>query len=261
MMSMMLRTILTLLFWCSGPLLADTVPIDPIAAVRISQAAIGRTVSDYRFIDSENHSLQLGSLRGKPVILNFVYTSCAFVCPTLTTRLKQVSGLATETLGGDAFSLLTIGFDSDHDTPSRMREFALARRIDAKNWHFVTADTATIKALARDVGFQFAPVAGGFDHLAQLTVLDSRTRVYAQVYGPEFEAPSLIDPLKRLALGIPVTERPLADLLRKARLLCTTFDPKTGRYTFDYSLILEIAIGLSLLLGVAGILFRSWRAR
>jgi hypothetical protein len=42
-------------------------------------------------------------------------------------------------------------------------------------------------------------------------------------------------------------------------LICTSYDPKSGRYEFDYSLILEIAIGLSCTIGFAVFAVRAWR--
>ncbi len=65
--------------------------------------------------------------------------------------------------------------------------------------------------------------------------------------------------IRRHLAPLPVAERPLADLLSRVRLLCTSYDPKSGRYRFDYSLILEIAIGLSCALLVLGFVLRSWR--
>ena len=76
-------------------------------------------------------------------------------------------------------------------------------------WYFVSADEATVAGLARDIGFSYAPVAGAFDHVAQVTILDGEGRVYRQVYGPDFAAPMIVDPLKKLALGIRTPERPL----------------------------------------------------
>ena len=71
--------------------------------------------------------------------------------------------------------------------------------------------------------------------------------------------PMIVDPLKKLALGVTTPERPLAGFLNKVRLLCTSYDPKSGRYRFDYSLPLEIAIGLSCTIGVALFVLRAWR--
>lgn len=233
--------------------------LDPDEAMRLSQAAVGRTVGDYRFTDGAGRALQLSALRGRPVVVSYIYTSCAFICPTITTSLASVVRVAREALGEDAFSVVTVGFDTRVDTPEQMGRYAAERGIADPRWHFVSADQATVDALAADIGFSYAPTGGGFDHLTQVTILDGGGRVYEQLYGPEFQPPMLVDPLKKLALGTVSSERPLADFISRVRLICTSYDPKSGRYRFDYSLILEAAIGLTCTIAVLGFVWRSWR--
>ena len=114
-------------------------------------------------------------------------------------------------------------------------------------------------ALLADLGFRYAPSSAGFDHLIQATIVDPEGRVYRQVYGQEFEAPLLVDAIKRLVTGQRVAESTLPALLDGVRLLCTVFDPKSGRYRFDWSLILGIAIGIACFGAVAVFIWRSWR--
>jgi len=258
---MRLTAVLPLLL-CTTLAAADDTPVgellDPTRAVAISQDAIGRAVSDHAFTDSRGQPLQLAALRGRPVVINLIFTSCGFVCPMLTMRLKDVAEIARETLGTDSFRIVTIGFDTRVDTPERMLQYAMARRIDDRNWHFVSADPATIEAVTRETGFQYVPAGGGFDHLAQLTILDSEGRVYRQVYGPDFEPPALVDPLKQIVLGMKSTEPPLASLFTKVRLLCTSYDPNSGRYRFDYSLILSILIAVFCSAGILTFVVRAW---
>jgi len=259
---MRLTLVLTVLLWAGSAVAGDGVadrPLDPTRAVRISQGAIGRTVGDHVFTDSDGEPLRLASFRGRPVVLNLVYTSCSFVCPMLTMRLKEVAVIARATLGAESFHIVTIGFDTRVDTPERMRQYALERHIDDPAWHFASADPVTIEALTRETGFEYVAAGGAYDHLAQLTILDADGQVYRQVYGPDFEPPALVDPLKQLALGAPSAGPPLAGLMDKVRLLCTAYDPKSGRYRFDYSLILEILITLFCTVGITIFVVRGWR--
>lgn len=238
---------------------ADNGPLDPDEAYRASQDAVGRSVGDYRFVNQDGQPVQIAQFRGRPLLISYIYTNCAFVCPTLTSQIARIAEVARDTLGADSFSVLTVGFDTRADTPEQMGDYAVERGITMPGWYFVSGDEATVSALARDIGFSWAPVAGAFDHLAQVTILDEDGRVYQQIYGPEFETPMIVDPLKRLALGMRTPERPVADFLNRVRLLCTSYDAKSGRYRFDYSLILEIAIGLTCALGIAIFVMRSWR--
>ena len=74
---------------------------DEKAALRDSQAAIGRPVADYRFTDSNGKPVTLSELRGKPLVVNFVYTGCISVCPTtsgLPRSSESVTGLPFESV-------------------------------------------------------------------------------------------------------------------------------------------------------------------
>ena len=60
-------------------------------------------------------------------MLNLVYTSCSSVCPTIVQTLDAAVEAAQKALGEDSFAVVTIGFDTTHDTPERMRAFARAQ--------------------------------------------------------------------------------------------------------------------------------------
>jgi len=233
--------------------------IDPTQAMRVSQAAIGRELGDYRLTDQFGRPLELARLRGRPLIISFIYTSCAYACPTLTTRLSAVAKVARDALGSRSFSIVTVGFDTRVDTVEQMRRYAHARGVEAPDWYFAAADQATVARLATDTGFVYVPAAGGYDHFAQLTIVDQRGRIFRQVYGPDFEPPLIVDPLKSLLLGSATAANPVANWFNTVRLICTTYDPKSGRYRFDYSLILEIVIGLSCTLAIAIFIVRAWK--
>jgi protein SCO1/2 len=233
--------------------------LDPETAMRASQAAIGGLVGDHLFTDSNGRPLSIASLRGRPLLVSYVFTSCGFICPTLTTNLARATTMAREVLGDDAFAVVTVGFDTAVDTPEQMRRYARERGIEAPAWYFLSGDQATVDALARDIGFSYAPAGGAYDHLTQVTIVDAGGRVHQQVYGTDITGPMIVDPLKRLALQTGVGERPVASLLERVRLICTSYDPKSGRYRFDYSLILEIAIGISCAIAVLAFLVHAWR--
>jgi protein SCO1/2 len=234
-------------------------PLDPRRALEISQAAQGRLVGDYTLRDTQGAPLRLANYRGKPLVVSFVYTGCAQVCPTATRSLANAVGQAQDMLGRDAFRVVTVGFNLPFDTPSAMADFQRRHGIALANWSFLAADEATLAALAQDVGFVWAPTAGGFDHLTQATIVDARGRVYRQVYGESIDAPMLAVPLRELVTGAPAPAPGVAGYLDKLRILCTVYDPRSGRYRLDYALFIEIAAGLSILGGTAWYLVSEWR--
>ncbi|MBX3703237.1 MAG: SCO family protein [Steroidobacteraceae bacterium] len=239
---------------------------DPVApafdagtALETSQAAIGRQLGERVLTASDGSRVAISDFRGKPLVISPIFTSCYHVCPTTTSHLARVAGIAAAVVGENAFAVLTVGFDTANDTPARMREYARERRISSKQWTFASGDEATVAALMADLGFMYRPTAAGFDHLIQATIVDPEGRVYRQVYGQEFEAPLLADGIKRLVTGQRAAESSLPALLESVRLICTVFDPKSGRYRFDWSIVLSAAIGLLCFSAVAVFIWRSWR--
>lgn len=230
------------------------------AALQASQSAIGRQLSDYPLTNAEGRRVSLAEFRGKPLVLSLVFTSCHTVCPTTTRYLAKVVEKARETLGRENFAVALLGFDSRFDTPQMMTRFARKQGIDHRGWHLLSADADTIAALTRELGFFFSPSANGFDHLVQATVIDGEGRVYRQVYGEVFETPLLVSPLMELVLGRPQADQsPIDDLINKVRLFCTTYDPATDSYHFDYSLFIGMFIGGVIVFLTAGFLIREYR--
>jgi len=233
---------------------------DPDAALDISQAAIGHKIGDHSFVDADGNTVALHDFGGKPLVISMVFTSCHHVCPTTTKHLDEAAAAAREVLGENSFEIVTIGFDSDRDTPEAMGAFAKAQGINANGWQFLSATAETIETLSKDLGFIFFASPRGFDHINQLTVLDRDSTVYAQVYGVSFELPWLVEPLKDLVLNRPESVgHPWSSLVDRIRLFCTVYDPATGRYEIDNSLFIQIAIGLMIVLSVSFYLWREFR--
>ena len=235
--------------------------LDPDRALKTSQAVIGKRVGDYALLDREGRQVRLADYRGKPLVVNFVYTGCLSVCPTTTAQLAKAIREARKTLGTGAFRVVTIGFNLPYDSPEAMRDFARRYGIDAPDWEFLSPFESQLAPLVADFGFEYVRTAGGFDHLTQLTILDADGRVFRQVYGDEFALPLLIDPLQELVTGTPMPRASLAELLERVRIICTVYDPKSGRYRFKTSVIGEIMSFVVVTVVIFGFLWHDRRKR
>ncbi|MGI9483099.1 MAG: SCO family protein [Hyphomicrobiales bacterium] len=247
---------LTVFALFSGPATAVS-PEDE--ALRISRAAIGARIPDLTFQNIDKEPVKLSDFEGKPLVISLVYTACADVCPAVIDNLYPAIEAAQSALGKDSFSVVTVGFDVSQDSPERMRSFARTRGIDLPNWHFLSGDNASVSKLIKVVGFTIVPSAGGFDHMAQVSMVDADGTVYQQIYGGTFSAPALVEPLKDLVYDRKQPLASVAGIIERVKLFCTVYNPNTGRYYFNYSLFMGIAIGLACLLLVLGWLIREFR--
>ncbi|MDH3589874.1 MAG: SCO family protein [Gammaproteobacteria bacterium] len=234
-------------------------PYDERNALAISQAAVGRVVGNHRFSKRSGIPVSMDELRGRPLVVSLIYTSCYHVCPMLTQHLAKVVGIARETLGDDSFNVLTIGFDTAVDIPERMAQFSMEQSIKDERWFFLSADSQVIDALTEDLGFIYFASPKGFDHLTQTTVIDADGRVYRQIYGQKFDTPSLVEPLKELVYNSPRDLGLVDAWIDNVRLFCTIYDPKTGRYKFDYSIFVTIFAGVVSLGAIAVFIIHASR--
>jgi protein SCO1/2 len=83
---------------------------------------------------------------GKPVVLNFIYTSCTAICPILSQNFAALQAR----LGAQAGSLhmVSISIDPEEDTPARLTAYA-QRFGAAPQWQFYTGSTAASVTLQK----------------------------------------------------------------------------------------------------------------
>jgi len=231
-------------------------------AIKASQDAIGKTLKDYSLTDEDGMALNLSDLRGKPLVLSLVYTSCFHICPMTIKHLAKTVAKAKKALGEDSFQVAILGFDSYKDSPMAMKHFAKKQGVNGLGWKILSADPDTINALTKELGFLFFTSPNGFDHVVQATVIDTNGEVYRQVYGEVFETPLLVEPLMELILDKPKPNQDfVSNMVDKVRFFCTTYDPARDAYFFDYSLFIGLLIGGSIMLITLILIIRESRHR
>lgn len=236
--------------------------LDAGQALDASQAAIGRTVSDVALLDRDGQPLSLARYRGKPLLVSFVYTGCFRECPTGTRSLYEAVQAANASLGPDGYQVVSIGFNQPADSPQAMKAFAAQQRIDLPNWDFLSAPAPVVERLTRDFGFVYAPTAGGFEHVLQVTLVDAQGRIVRQIYGDRPDTGAVVEPLGQLLRNapLPAVSR-WSELVDRVRLMCSVYDPQTGTYRTRYGLVIEIAGGLTFVVAMLWFFLQEWRAR
>lgn len=89
-------------------------------------------------------------VKGKTVLVNFIYTSCQKSCSPTTANLARVHGLLGDRVGRDLF-LLSISLDPTVDRPKTLKEYA-TRFGQFHGWYFLTGNASEIDDLRRKLG-------------------------------------------------------------------------------------------------------------
>lgn len=235
--------------------------LDREMALQVSQAVIGQTIGEHTLLDREGKPVRLSSYRGKPLLVSFIYTGCFQVCPTTTRSLQETVQGLQKTFGVNKFNVVSIGFNQPDDSPLALKTFAAQYQINQPNWEFLSPSMSSVGALARDFGFVYAATPAGFDHVLQVSLLDSGGRIVRQVYGEDLPPAELGEPLKMLLNGEPFEPSKMLDnVMDRIRILCTVYDPETGDYRVDYTLPIQIAGGVTFFILMLMFAINEWRS-
>lgn len=115
-------------------------------ALRPDPVMSGLVIPEFELTDQDGRPFTRQSLLGHVTIVDFVFTNCPFVCPTLTQKMLYLQ----ESLAGTGVRFLSVSVDPEHDTPDRLAEHARAIGADQSVWRFVTGDPAVILRLSEE---------------------------------------------------------------------------------------------------------------
>jgi protein SCO1/2 len=116
--------------------------------------------------DQDGERVSMRDLRGQPVIVTFLYTTCEDTCPA---QAQTVRG-ALDDLGEDV-PALAIAVDPPRDTPERARAF-LAKQRALGRIDFVLGSRDELRPLWK--GFSIRPQSVSQEHMARFTLVDKR---------------------------------------------------------------------------------------
>jgi protein SCO1/2 len=113
-------------------------------------------------------------IKGKSVVINFIYTECGDSCPLETAKLAQVQKLLGARVGKDIF-FYSISIDPKHDTPQTLKSYA--RKFHAgPGWFFLTGKKEDIEVIRKKLGQAAGPDQNQLtDHSTSLVIGDEPT--------------------------------------------------------------------------------------
>lgn len=146
--------------------------------------------------DAAGRTNSSSDLRGKVVVLNFVYTNCPDVCPLHAERIAEVQGMVNQTPMRDRVRFITVTTDPRNDTLAVMRTYGENHGLDSVNWSFLTSGPKRlnlIRDLVRQFGHKFTKQGDSYQVRGVVThVIDPEGRWRANFYGLNFQPINLV---------------------------------------------------------------------
>lgn len=109
--------------------------------------AVKASIPDVEITDQDGSRLHFYSdlIKGRTVAINFIFTTCTYVCPMQGENFSKLQRALGEKIGKDVF-LISVSVDPANDTPQRLK--AWGKKFDARpGWTLVTGEKSEIDTL------------------------------------------------------------------------------------------------------------------
>ena len=97
-------------------------------------------------VDQHGTTVSLAALKGKPVLIDFIYANCTSACPVMTSRFAQIANKLDGDLGAKV-TMVSITIDPEHDHPAQLLDYARTHNADRSGWLLLTGAPADIDAV------------------------------------------------------------------------------------------------------------------
>jgi len=159
----------------------------------------GDTIPNFGMIDQHGEFVQIEDLRGKPFVLNFIFTRCqaAKMCPASSTKMEKLQEEAREA-GLTDLHFVTVSFDPAFDSPGTLRTYGKGYGMEFDNFHLLTMNQEVVDDLLRQVGILTIEEDGTINHTITTLLVDAKGRVAHREEGPAWKVEGFMTAAREL---------------------------------------------------------------
>ncbi len=154
-------------------------------------------LTDTKLVDQNGNHVSLASLKGKPMVVDFIYTSCPGPCMMETAKLTNVALRLGSDLGSKV-TIVSISVDPEHDGPKQLLDYSRQQGADEKGWYFLTGSPRDVdRALA---GFKISREIGpdgSVGHVVDMMLIGPDGRVVQEYNGEVVKAQNIVDDVRK----------------------------------------------------------------
>jgi protein SCO1/2 len=159
-----------------------------------SRLAVIQPAPDFTLSTQSGDKLSSADLKGKVLLVSFIFTTCNGTCPATTHRMSQIQEeLKTRGLFKDnRVQLLSISLDPGRDTPEVLRGYMKLYDADPAHWTFLTGPPEKVTDVIKAWSMWAKPAANGqLDHPSRIFLVDPQYRI-REIYNLNFLKPKWV---------------------------------------------------------------------
>lgn len=151
------------------------------SARRIDVRRHPRTLPPVPLQTADERIISLDSLRGRWVLVDFIYTRCMTYCSVQGGDFARLQDRLAQPIADGQVALLSVSFDPEHDGPAQLAAYQRRSRDRGVGWIAARpANPSDREALMHAFGVTVIPDGlGGYIHNAAIAVMDPHGRLVA----------------------------------------------------------------------------------
>jgi protein SCO1 len=139
-----------------------------------------RQLVKFSLTNQDGQMVTRADLKGKFLVVSFLFTSCSLTCPIVSSRMAEIQQLITNQ---PDVQLVSLTVDPEDDTVPVMAKYGERFDADTNRWLLLTGDESVIhnliatSFLSPDTNDAFAYMPGNFAHIERIALVDPQGRV------------------------------------------------------------------------------------
>jgi protein SCO1 len=166
-----------------------------------SQAAVSPAdgLPKVSLTDQKGRAIALSSLKGKPVLVAFIHTSCQGPCEMITAEMKSVARSLGPKFKSEV-TMVSITTEPKEDGSRELLAYAKRQGVDADGWVFLTGAPAQIHRLLALYGVTAADDDDSPTHVLELFLLSADGAGVRRYNGAATPAETIASDIRKTAV-------------------------------------------------------------
>lgn len=157
----------------------------------------GEMMPAFALVDQAGSIVTSDTLRGRVLVVSFVFTTCGEVCPLITAQLARAQSRVRREKLDERVRFVSITLDPATDRPEVLRRYADLYGVDLASWYFLTGAVDEVGRVVRAFGLS-AVARERIVHGGLVVLVDEKGRIAERRTDLELDPDRLLGSLRKL---------------------------------------------------------------
>ncbi|RXM46600.1 SCO family protein [Flavobacterium sp. YO12] len=128
-------------------------------------APVNKEISDLsiynlpsKWTTQDGKDIELKSLKGNVLVMVMIYTSCKAACPRLVADMRDIESKLNKSTKQHV-KLILVSIDPKTDTPKKLKDFAIANKMNQDPWLFLRSSEENTREFAAVLAVNYKQIS------------------------------------------------------------------------------------------------------